>query len=189
MQSDRLSPVPKHPTMRLLLAVLCPALVSALWPIPQHASSGTRALVLAPHFEIAVPAAYPADVRAAAARTAAFLRTDKLARLVPGRGASDAALLAKAGTLQALDVRLTPGAPKTAGIAAETLRPLGQAVEGYNLTVPASGRATLTAHSALGLARGLTTFGQMWWTLRDDVYMLTAPMEIEDAPAYVRTRV
>jgi hexosaminidase len=172
--------------MQLLRVLVFPALVSALWPIPQHISTGSSAVKLAPDFAIDLPKSYPPDLHDAAARTAHFLHADKLARLVPGRGASDVSTLAHAGALHALDVALAHGAPVTHGIAAETLRALGSADEAYNLTVPASGRARLTARSALGLLRGLTTFSQLWYTYEEDVYSLIAPIEIEDKAAYVR---
>jgi hexosaminidase len=53
------------------------------------------------------------------------------------------------------------------------------------LTVPADGSAaTLKANSTLGLFRGLTTFGQLWYDLDNMTYTIEAPISITDAPAY-----
>jgi hexosaminidase len=63
-------------------------------------------------------------------------------------------------------------------------------VEAYSLTVPEDGSAaTLKASSTLGLLRGLTTFGQLWYEFDDVIYTLETPLQIEDSPAYVCFRV
>jgi hexosaminidase len=57
--------------------------------------------------------------------------------------------------------------------------------EAYTLTVPSDGSvATLEANSTLGLFRGLTTFGQLWYEYDGVTYTLEAPIQIHDAPAY-----
>jgi hexosaminidase len=84
-------------------------------------------------------------------------------------------------------------------IADEARAPLGSREEGYELGVPDDGSvAVLSALSTLGLFRGLNTFAQLWYSLDEDdgggggggdgstVYMLTAPVMIQDWPAYVR---
>ena len=48
--------------------------------------------------------------------------------------------------------------------ASESVKPLGIRSKEYVLTIPADGSAaTLTTNSTLGLYRGLTTFGQLWY--------------------------
>jgi hexosaminidase len=105
-----------------------------------------------------------------------------------------------------------PGAAsvRTSSIAEEARAPLGLRDEGYNLSVPVDGsEAVLSAASALGLFRGLNAFAQLWYYYDHDrggaagrgsgdggdydgggpmVYMLAAPVMIEDWPAYVRRR-
>jgi hypothetical protein len=76
--------------------------------------------------------------------------------------------------------------------------PLAQRDEAYNLSVPADGSgAVLSARTTLGLFRGLNTFTQLWYYYAGDgddagacagavVYTLSAPVAIQDSPAYVR---
>jgi hexosaminidase len=85
-------------------------------------------------------------------------------------------------------------------IAVEARDKIGEREEGYWLDVPGDGSgAVLRANSTLGLFRGLNTFAQLWWSYdyRDDaldhdgdrdgvvVYTLSAPVAIQDSPAYV----
>jgi hexosaminidase len=170
----------------LLLLVASPAL--ALWPQPTSISNGTTPLRLAPGFSISLAGVHnaPADLSAAAQRTLTQLQSDKLARLVVGRGASDAPVAAKAKQLTSLKVSLSG---VTQSVATEAVKPLGTRDESYTLSVPAAGgAATLSAKTTLGLFRGLATFSQLWYTVDGTVYTLSAPFEIEDAPAFVRAR-
>jgi hexosaminidase len=74
-------------------------------------------------------------------------------------------------------------------IAVEARMPLGMRDEAYSLSVPADGSpAVLSANSTLGLFRGLNAFSQLWFTVQRTVYMLGAPVDIQDSPAYVRSR-
>ena len=43
----------------------------------------------------------------------------------------------------------------------------------------------LSANTTLGLFRGLTTFGQLWYDWDGTTYTLEAPINIVDSPAYV----
>jgi hexosaminidase len=160
---------------------------SALWPIPRSLSTGSSSLKLSSSFKIHVASVYPSDVHDAAKRTRHFLFHDHLARLVPDRGRSDESTLKHAPILQGLKLMLDSDAKETKGIAAETIRPLEERDEAYTLTVPIHGEATITAKSALGLWRGLTTFSQLWYTHQGTgaVYTLEAPVTIADEPAYV----
>jgi hexosaminidase len=177
--------------MRILSLFAVLGAAHALWPRPQHSAAGSTPLLLSPSFTITFSSSLPhppQDLRDAATRTHAQLFGDKLGRLVPDRGASDVPRLAHAPALAQLELALVPGAPAAQSISAEATKPLGSRVEGCTLRVPTSGHATITANSTLGLLRGLTTFSQMWWTADGKVYLLDAPVEVNDAPAYVRRR-
>jgi hexosaminidase len=184
----------------------------ALWPQPSKLQTGTSALRLAPNttFKITVDVANaPADLLAAVQRTRAYLFTDNLARLVPSRGAEDLSALSHAKAIPGLTLRLLAQGDSTgegSGVASREIALEARAyildrVEGYVLNVPADGtEAILTAASTLGLFRGLNTFAQLWYTYdygqealdqdgknRDGVvvYTLSAPVAIQDSPAYV----
>jgi hexosaminidase len=150
----------------------------------------------------------PEDLIAAAQCTHAQLFGNNLGRLVLGRGIDDLeAVSDDAPTLMRLILRLDdyhthmPTDPGSKGIMESTVdddaevqpievearMPLGTRDEGYSLIVPADGsHAVLKANSTLGLFRGLNTFSQLWFTVQGTVYMLGAPVEIQDSPAYVR---
>ncbi len=192
-----------------LLPIL--SLVHALWPQPRNLQTGTSALRLAPNttFKISVEVANPpADLLAAVERTHAYLFTDNLARLVPSHGAEDLPALAHAKSLPGLTLRLQAQGEGSdvvsREIAIEARTYISDRQEGYSLNVPADGtEATISAASTLGLFRGLNTFAQLWYTfgygketmdqdgsLEDCgtgavVYTLSAPVAIQDSPAYV----
>ena len=183
----------------------------ALWPQPRNIKTGTSAIRLAPNstFKITVDVANaPADLLAAVHRTREYLFTDNLARLVPSRGAEDLLALSHATAIPGLTLRLlaqgdSPGegvGVVSREIALEARTYILDRQEGYVLNVPANGtEAVLTAASTLGLFRGLNTFAQLWYTydygkaldqdgkVRDGVvvYTLSAPVAIQDSPAYV----
>lgn len=178
-------------TVTLLLCaavvLLFPGSVSALWPQPQNLQTGSSALRLDHSFtiDVAVPNA-PQDLLDAAQRTQALIFSDQLGRLVLGRGEGDLPAVQAAKSLSTLKLCLSaPGTPDP--IAKEATLPLGSRDEAYSLVVPDDGsEAVLSANSTLGLFRGLTTFGQMWYTASGIVYTLGAPVNIQDWPAYVR---
>jgi len=172
---------------RLLLALSLLSTAFALWPVPAALSTGTTPLLLSPafYFDVAIQGA-PSDLYEAVQQAMYYLQNDKLGRLVVGRGANDSAALNNAYTLTCLQLTLAPGA-YVESIASESVKPLGTRSEEYVLTIPADGEAaTLTANSTLGLYRGLTTFGQLWYYYQGQTYTLEAPIAITDAPAYVR---
>ncbi|KIJ05229.1 glycoside hydrolase family 20 protein, partial [Paxillus involutus ATCC 200175] len=169
----------------LVVGLIFPTSVLALWPIPTGLSTGTIPLTLAPSFsfDVAVPGA-PADLIEAVAQARYYLETDRLGRLVVGRGVNDTAALQGAKSLSSLKLTLAEGAT-VQSISTESVKPLGTRSEEYTLTVPEDGScATLTANSTLGLYRGLTTFGQLWYYYGGVTYTLIAPIDITDAPAY-----
>jgi hexosaminidase len=128
----------------------------------------------------------PADLQDAVTRTEGYLKTDKLGRLVVGRGANDSSAIHGAKQLSSLTVSLTSTNGPVRSISEEAMDELESRDEAYSLTVPADGSAaTLKANSTLGLFRGLTTFGQLWYEYSGTIYTLEAPIQISDAPAYV----
>jgi hexosaminidase len=199
MRLLRTIPTLSFHSLTLTLVLLLPHGTHALWPQPRSLNSGQSALRLAPSFTItvAVPNA-PADLLAAVERTRWRLATDKLARLDPSRGAADRPAVSSANALPALVLRLEgDGAPEqpVKPIAEEATAPLGTREERYSLGVPDDGnQAVLSAPTTLGLFRGLNTFAQLWYSCDggidgdgSTVYMLTAPVMIQDWPAYVRS--
>lgn len=179
----------------MLLSAVVALLVAAdsayaLWPLPQHLSTGTTALKLSPSFDIKLSgiSGAPQDLLDAITRTKTYLKTDKLQILTVDRGASSAGAISAAKLLKSLTISFEGSAKgkKVRSISDEAVDALESRVEGYSLTVPADGSAaTLTANSTLGLFRGLTTFGQLWYDLKGTTYTLEAPYQIVDAPAYV----
>ena len=177
-------------TINVLLCalVLYPKAVHALWPQPRNLQTGSGALRLDPSFAIHVAVLNsPQDLLDAAERTRALLFTDKLGRLVVGRGADDLPVVRTRRLLSSLTLSLlngTSGVPQP--IATEATLPPGSRDEAYTLVVPSDGSgALLSASSTLGLFRGLTTFGQLWYTTNGTVYTLGVPMAIKDSPTYV----
>lgn len=163
--------------------------VHALWPQPRNLRIGSDALRLDASFAISVAVQNaPQDLLDAAERTRAFLFSDQLGRLVVGRGADDLQNGRPANVLSSLTLSLLGDtSAATQSIATEATLPLGSRDEAYSLVVPSDGSgAVLSANSTLGLFRGLTTFGQLWYTANGTVYTLGAPVVIQDSPAYVR---
>ncbi|KAG6375926.1 glycoside hydrolase superfamily [Boletus reticuloceps] len=172
--------------LRFLLALSLLHSVWALWPIPATLSTGNTALVLSSnfYFDVAVQNA-PADLHNAVQQAQYYLKNNKLGCLVISRGANDSAVLTNAKSLPSLKLTLSSGATVNP-IATESVKPLGMRSEEYVLTVPADGSpATLSANSTLGLYRGLTMFGQMWYYYGGKTYTLEAPISITDVPAYL----
>lgn len=172
--------------LSLLVALLLPGLAVALWPIPRVLSSGNFTVKLNADFAIHVdiPKA-PNDLYAAVSRASSHLKTDRFERLVVGRSAVDAPLLADAAELTSLILSITEGRP-VRSIAAETTQAIDDKIESYTLTIPEhGGQAALEANSTLGLFRGLATFEQLWYDCSGTKYTLEAPIEIADTPAFV----
>ncbi|KAI0087447.1 N-acetylhexosaminidase [Irpex rosettiformis] len=159
----------------------------ALWPIPPHITAGTTPLKLSPDFSITTTIVSPPhDLVSAIQDTQSRLKTDKFQRLVIGRGASDSNAVRFAPQLDKLELVFAPHAPPVRSIAAEATAPLKARSEWYKLSVPSGGSpaAQLVANSTLGLFRGLTTFSQLWYAYGTDKYILEAPVEMEDRPAF-----
>jgi hexosaminidase len=175
-------------TLLLCAVALLPEAVYALWPQPRNLHTGSGSVRLDTSFAIrvAVPNA-PQDLLDAAERTRALLFSDQLRRLVVGRGEDDLQSVRPANVLPNLSLSLLVGTSAVPqSIATEATLPLGSRDEAYSLVVPADGSgAVLSANSTLGLFRGLTTFGQLWYMAGGTVYTLSAPVVIHDSPAYV----
>lgn len=174
-------------TLLLCAVALLPEAVYALWPQPRNLHTGSGSVRLDTSFAIrvAVPNA-PQDLLDAAERTRALLFSDQLRRLVVGRGEDDLQSVRPANVLPNLSLSLLVGTSAVPqSIATEATLPLGSRDEAYSLVVPADGSgAVLSANSTLGLFRGLTTFGQLWYMAGGTVYTLSAPVVIHDSPAY-----
>ncbi|KAF8073544.1 beta-hexosaminidase [Lyophyllum atratum] len=169
--------------LSVLLAV-SPTL--AVWPVPRQYTTGTTPLRLSPSFSIKLSGVdhAPQDLVAAVARASDQLHNDKLQALVPDRGASSAKVIHGAKALSSLTLSLSSKG-KAKSISEEAIVDIESRVEGYTLTIPADGSAaSLTANSTLGLFRGLTTFGQLWYEWDGTTYTLEAPFDIVDSPAY-----
>ncbi|THH17264.1 hypothetical protein EW146_g3514 [Bondarzewia mesenterica] len=168
-----------------LLSVVSLVPAYALWPQPRVLQTGSNALVLSPSFNIhlSVPNT-PSDLSDAVSRAKSYLQSDKLARLVVGRGAVDVSAVSKARSLSNLTLQYTAsGKPRS--LSEEASAKLGGRDEAYTLSVPADGSgAVISANSTLGLYRGLTTFGQLWYYWDGVTYAISTPVQIEDSPAY-----
>ncbi|KZT12170.1 glycoside hydrolase family 20 protein [Laetiporus sulphureus 93-53] len=166
-----------------LLAVSAP--VRALWPLPRNLDEGTTALRLSHGFHITTDVENaPQDLYEAVARTQTYLFKDNLGRLVVGRGAGDVSAFETAAYLSELKLSLKSGST-VLSITEEAQKPIEDRDEAYSLAVPSNGSvATITATSTLGLFRGLTTFGQLWYEYDGTIYAMNTPLQIEDSPAY-----
>ena len=173
---------------RISLVVLLFHHVSALWPIPRSLETGNVVLKLADDFGFKVDIdSPPEDLTNAISRAKELLTNDKLQILVPDRGESNRGGIENAKSLSGLTLALKSNAPAIRPIASEATDDLELRDESYSLTVPDDGSdATLLANSSLGLFRGLTTFGQLWYDLDGTTYTKIAPVTItNDSPAYV----
>ncbi|KAJ7505802.1 beta-hexosaminidase [Mycena galericulata] len=160
--------------------------VWTLWPIPATLKSGTDFLVLSSTFAINVNLPDPPlDLLSAISQTKTYVNTDKLQRLVPGRGTYDAEVVKAAPVLPSLTITLQKMVPLLS-ISEESIKDISNRSEGYTLSIPNNGKpAVLSANSTLGIYRGLTTFTQLWYDLDGVTYTNVAPVSIlKDAPAY-----
>jgi hexosaminidase len=175
-------------SLLLFASILLASPAWALWPLPRNIQTGTSALRLSGDFNIKLFDGAPSDLHDAASRTISFLKNDKLQRLVVGRGAADANTIKNAKSLSSLTISLDAShTGKVRSISQEAIDSVEIRQEGYILSVPGDGSgATLTSNSTLGLYRGMTTFGQLWYEWDGATYTLDAPVQIEDSPVYVR---
>lgn len=175
----------KGKTLALVSALAHVAPSFALWPLPRQFSSGNSTLRLSNSFAFDASAIQgcPEDLEDAISRAQGYLTSDQLAPLTPDRGASIDA--SSAPELGYLVLSLSDGA-SVSTISSEATKLLEERSESYSLTVPGDGsNATLSANSTLGLFRGLTTFGQLWYSSNSQIYATQAPLQVDDVPAYV----
>ncbi|EJC98414.1 N-acetylhexosaminidase [Fomitiporia mediterranea MF3/22] len=174
----------KRLTCLSALAALVPLSVAALWPLPRNFTSGNAPLLLASNFSINASFEKPADFRDACDRTMLYLHNDKLQPLNVDRGASLAGNMSSSPQLTSLQLYLTDASNVTT-ISEEVVKPPKERDESYSLNIPAEGgEAKLTANTTLGLFRGLTTFGQLWYTVDNTTFAIGAPWQITDSPAF-----
>ncbi|KAL5524225.1 NAG1_3 [Sanghuangporus sanghuang] len=158
---------------------------AALWPIPRQLSTGDSPLRLSNSFSISTAFdSPPVDLSDAIARTSELLKNDKLDPLTVDHGAALAKNASSAPELTSLVLSLADG--KTAqNISDEAIKPVGERDEEYTLSISKDGGAAkIQANSTLGLFRGLTTFGQLWYTVDDTIFAYGFPLEITDSPAF-----
>ncbi|THG95588.1 hypothetical protein EW026_g6090 [Hermanssonia centrifuga] len=150
-----------------LFSIFVPAVV-ALWPVPHTLHTGSGALKLAHTFAVQLQAqeSPPADLLAAISNAESLLKTDSFQRLVVGRASADDKAISHAPELPSLLLSLAPRM-------ALPHRP------------PRRSQATLLANSSLGLFRGLSTFTTMWYASPTQKYILNAPVQILDEPAFL----
>ncbi|KAF5367788.1 hypothetical protein D9615_010509 [Tricholomella constricta] len=100
----------------LICIAIAPCSVLGLWPIPRNLQTGTTLVKLASTFNIKVDIDNPPqDLLDAVSQANTYIQTDKLQRLVVGRGANDSAALGQAPTLPGLTLSLlTSDAPESA---------------------------------------------------------------------------
>jgi hexosaminidase len=62
----------------------------------------------------------------------------------------------------------------------------GEVDESYSLTLTEQGVASISANTSIGIARGLTTFTQLFYahSNKQDVYTLSAPVQVFDSPKF-----
>lgn len=172
----------------LLFAVTSGAL--AIWPAPRQMTNGSTTLRLASSFTIQTTFSSPSnDLTDAISQTQTFLKNDKLGPLTIDRGASFVGGASKAPQLSRLVLQLKPGKVST-NISSEVLKDVTARDESYTLSVPADGStATIAANNSLVLFRGLTTFGQLWYSSGGVTFLTNAPLNITDASAFVSSSV
>ncbi|KAH8824949.1 N-acetylhexosaminidase [Flagelloscypha sp. PMI_526] len=177
----------RSPLPAVALLATAVSTVSGLWPLPVPLvgsdSLPSATVKLSPGFSIKAPKGAGRDLSDAITRSQGYIKKDKLPALTPGAGSEYADKVSSAPLLTKLTLSLTGNGTKS--IAEEAVKPFRQRSEGYTLVVPAGGgEATLTADSALGLFRGLTTFEQLWYDLSGVTYTVEAGLNIQDAPKY-----
>ena len=123
--------------LTIVLALICSS--HAIWPMPRSISIGEEILLLSPHFSIIsdIPNT-PDDLSQAVERSRSRLFSDKLGRLLVGRGSSDVPSFRSARTLTGLRLAQASGSD-VKSISDETTMGLENRSEGYTLIVPADG--------------------------------------------------
>lgn len=139
---------------------------AAVWPQPTTVSNGSTVILLSSSFRIEAPDKAPRDILAAIDRCVQGLLATQHRYLSVRSGEEffepSESVHVAGQTLRILNLRYS-GAVAHPSILEEAVKPVEQRDESYNLTVPVSGVATLSAGTSLGLLRGLTTFEQLFY--------------------------
>ncbi|KAH9055254.1 hypothetical protein EDB87DRAFT_1834354 [Lactarius vividus] len=132
----------------------------------------------------------PPKTSAAAERTRALILSDKLGRLVVGRGADDLPPVRRSPPSCLVSSEATrgrPGRSRWRRRSPRSAEKMGSTAL-YSTVLPVSGSAAvLSADSALGLFHGLTTFAQLWHIAGETVYVLCSSIGIQDSSATLRS--
>ena len=126
----------------------------AIWPLPQSMSKTSPAsfLRLDPSFAISLSPELgsdaPQDLLNAMDRTFRRLWSDKLGRLVVGRGVNDLPLIRSSPTLESLVLSIVSNDTAVTDIAKEAQKPVEKKNEKYTLTIPSDGAFALLQQSA-----------------------------------------
>lgn len=160
---------------------------TTVWPLPSSSSSGDSEtpVCLSPGFRIlfdehTAGLPLPHDLKAAVKRTEAALKDHRHAYLSPTAGreffskskdnsTDDLATCEHVLTTLylALDSDALGGGKEVPSILSSAVAPAESRpeLEAYRLIVPLDGPASISAQTALGLFRGLTTFEQLWYSV------------------------
>ncbi|KAK0547502.1 Glucosamine-6-phosphate isomerase (Glucosamine-6-phosphate deaminase) (GNPDA) (GlcN6P deaminase) [Tilletia horrida] len=168
---------------KLLAALVC-ALPStlAIWPQPASLSRGNGTVIIKTEsFHFLAPPSLSADLARAVQRTEAAIRRDKAYLLQVGHGSDRAHTIQNSPVLDTIQIQLVSGGsrhqarhphmPRATGpsLRSEILQPVELHDESYEISLPSDGGAgTLTASSALGILRGLSTIEQLFNDLPPD---------------------
>ncbi|KAB8346070.1 hypothetical protein FH972_023122 [Carpinus fangiana] len=182
------------------VALLAP-LAAAVWPIPSHYSHGDKTLWISD--DVAITYQQPLhfqqySLRASASAADAGSGSQRIVQKAVSRAYET--IFKQSYVPWRFNHRFSDFEPKTTNKkfiqsialvqnktdAAGVLKPKeGQFDEGYTLVVGPAGKVTITSASSLGLARGLTTFTQLFFAhSKGGAYTKLAPVRIDDSPKF-----
>ncbi|KAK6388583.1 hypothetical protein LTR65_007739 [Meristemomyces frigidus] len=184
--------------LRSLVIALCATSASAIWPIPSTYTSGGEVLWITRDVAINYKTAnetthgygspsnnssWSSDiVTSAVERTYDTLFTKNFVqwKFHPRFSDYEPALTSNSTYVKSITLYQTAADPST------IMKPTAGSVdESYTLDVLASGEATITAASSIGLLYGLTTFTQLFYECNGGgVYTTLAPVHITDSPKF-----
>ena len=160
-------------------------------PRPTEYTVGTSTICLSAAFRVAYDGDhFPSDLTAASDTLVKVLNSTTHQYLSVTRGAEFFA--DGRGCQSYVDELVLSTASRTAGptnlssIFEDATQPveLRSELERYSLYLGTNGTATLSSNSALGLFRGLATFGQLFYRHGDKLYAPSGPYVIHDRPAF-----
>lgn len=143
--------------------ILAADLVLAIWPQPQHLSTGTTTLLLSPAFEIQFERGpVPADVHEVTDRALKSLRDSRSPYLSVQQGREFKIRSASIVHCLRVSLQATSWTDLVEDVTADHAH---AADEYYELKLDADGSARLVVNTTLGLLRGLTTWEQLWYAM------------------------